>query len=57
MVNRYNETSDYYHLFKVMKAEKDPRPIKKEKKDKVKPDLTKLLDLPKKKVENVDIML
>ena len=29
MVNRFSETSDFYHLIKVMKAEKDQRLFKK----------------------------
>lgn len=31
LVNRYRETSEYYHLIKVMKAEKDARPTKTKK--------------------------
>lgn len=55
MVNRYNETSDYYHMIKVIQGEKVPRPVKKDKKDKGKPDMTKYEQT--NKVENVDIML
>lgn len=52
MVNRYNETSDYYHMIKVIQGEKVPRAVKK---DKVKAEKFKY-DQPKK-AENVDIML
>lgn len=31
IVNRFSETSDYFHLIKIIKAEKEPRGSKKEK--------------------------
>ncbi len=52
MVNRYNETSDYYHMIKVIQGEKVPRLVKK---DKGKAEKSKYDQ--SKKVENVDILL